>query len=110
MLSKLPSSQLQPSEAFLAKEAYREGKRAGRLNPLITKNPTILPDLVNQEKMELGHHSIERRLASNPSQQAFLAKISSQIRLSPPILRPKAETVMSHYLKYEFTQQNEPVP
>jgi hypothetical protein len=77
---------------------------------VITQNPTVLPDIVNQEKMELGHHSIEKRLASNPTQQAFLAKISSQIRLSPPILRPKAETVMSHYLKYEYTQQNEAVP
>jgi hypothetical protein len=80
------------------------------LNPVITQNPTVLPDLVNQEKMELGHHSIEKRLANNPSKQAFLAKISSQVRISPPILRPKAETVMSHYLKYEYTQQNEAVP
>jgi hypothetical protein len=94
----------------LTKEAYREGKRVGRLNPVITQNQTVLPDIVNQDKMELGHHSIEKRLASNTTQQAFLAKMSSQIRLSPPILHPKAETVMSHYLKYEYTQHNEAVP
>jgi hypothetical protein len=58
-----------------------------------------LPDIARQGKLELGSQTISLK-------QDFLEKMKSQVKLSPPILRAKAETVMSHYLKYPESGNN----
>ena len=61
-------------------------------------NPNQLPEIpVRHEKIEVGSATISMKRINN---QELLERLKPSVKLSPPILRPKAETVMSHYMKY----------